>query len=422
MDDRTAQVWPLAARRTMAIGIAIIGTASVAIATIPAILLGLALLVTAVPVWRVRRGSDAPPTVTDHKLDLAAARGIVARYGEDSISPFILRPDKAFAFAAGGVLAYRVFGDTAVVSGDPVGPPGSAAPVLAEFLDTARRRGWNVVLYGASGRHLEDYRALGLRSLCVGEEAVADPGRFTLEGRPVRKLRQSVNRVERRGWTVTAHDGRDVDAATEAEIDALEARWREGRERMLGFTMGMGEHEGGVTAGDLYLLARSPEGELAATMRFISHRGKLSLDTMRRVGETPNGLNEALVCRALEIARERGVAEVSLNYAGLAHLIRHEPPGGWLARRLTSWVTAVLGRRFQMERLVCFNEKFTPDWRPRYLVYTRRRSLAGAVLRVLQAEGYVRLPERTRQVGGPRRWPTLPALESSEASLRGARR
>jgi lysyl-tRNA synthetase class 2 len=277
-------------------------------------------------------------------------------------------------------------------------------------------------MYGASGRHLGDYRALGLRALCVGEEAVADPSRFTLEGRPVRKLRQSVHRIERRGWTVTALDGREIDAGTEAEIDALEARWRTGRERLLGFTMGMGVHEGGVTAGDLYLLARSPEGELAATMRFISHRGKLSLDTMRRVGETPNGLNEALVCRALELARDRGVAEVSLNYAGLAHLIRQEPQGGWLARRVTGWMTSALGRRFQMERLVRFNEKFTPDWRPRYLVYATRRGLAGCALRVLQAEGYVRLPERARQAGEPRRWPSLPSLESSEAGLPGARR
>ena len=34
------------------------------------------------------------------------ARAIVERHGEDSLSPFILRPDKAFHFAADGVLAY----------------------------------------------------------------------------------------------------------------------------------------------------------------------------------------------------------------------------------------------------------------------------------------------------------------------------
>ena len=53
---------------------------------------------------------------------------------------------------------------------------------------------------------------------------------------------------------------------------------------------------------------------------------------------------------------------------------------------------APLARRFQMERLVRFNEKFSPEWRPRYLVYESRAALPRSVLRVLQAEGY--LPER----------------------------
>ena len=161
---------------------------------------------------------------------------------------------------------------------------------------------------------------------------------------------------------------------------------------MLGFAMSMGEFELCVRPDDVYVLARSPEGELQAVMRFLSHRGKLSLDTMRRVGETPNGLNEALVCAVLEFAGTRGVPEVSLNYAGLAHLVRRAPSDGRFARPLTSALIRPLRSRFQMDRLVVFNEKFSPDWRPRYLVYESRATLPRTVLRVLQAEGYV--PER----------------------------
>jgi lysyl-tRNA synthetase class 2 len=345
----------------------------------------------------------------------AAARHLVERYGEDSISPFIVRPDKAYAFAAGGVLAYRVFGRTAVVSGDPVGPAGAGPTVLAGFLDMARSRGWDVVVYGASAAQLETYHQLGLRSLCIGEEAVVRPDGFSLTGRRVRKLRQSVHRMERRGWEIVACDGVAIDAQTEAEIDAVEAQWRADRPRMLGFAMSMGEFEVGVRPNDLYLLARSPEGNLAATMRFIAHRGKLSLDTMRRVGETPNGLNEALVSRALELARERGIYEVSLNYAGLAHVIRHTPSGSWFRRRATSLAIAVLGRRFQMERLVRFNDKFAPEWRPRYLVYPSRHALPKAVYRVLQAEGYISHPPRSEQP------PTPLASPRSQAPLVSAR-
>ena len=337
-----------------------------------------------------RRQPLAADLTSSEVGELARARAIVAAYGEDSLSPFLLRPDKHFEFAAGGVLAYRMFGPTAVVSSDPVGPAEAVTATLARLQKKVHRDGGRVALYGCSARYLAAYRELGLRAICAGEEAVVDPAAFGLEGRAVRKLRQSVNRMQRRGWQVQARDGRQVGTGLETEIDALERRWRAGRGRMLGFAMAMGEFDPGIGPADLYMLARSPSGELAGVMRFISHRGKLSLDTMRRVGETPNGLNEALVCTALEVARERGVVEVSLNYAGLGHLIRRPAGDGKLREALRRLVLRRLGRHFQMERLVRFNEKFSPEWRPRYLVYESRAALAGSVVRVLQAEGYLR--------------------------------
>ena len=322
----------------------------------------------------------------------AAAHQIVDRHGHDSLSPFLVRPDKALAFAAGGVLSYRVIGGTAVVSADPAAPDGAAAAVVSSFLLQARRRGWKVVLWGVSDRHLADYRGLGLHAVRAGEEAFVDPREFSLEGRRVRKLRQSVHRVQRRGWEITVHEGRHIGAGLEAEMDVLEAAWRRGRRHLHGFAMGLGAFAGPLLPDDLYVLARSPAGELGAAMRFVSHCGNLSLDTMRRVGETPNGLNEALMARALEVARERGIGEVSLNYAGLGHLVRREPSANRVTRALTRLAMTPLHRRFQMDRLVRFNDKFTPEWRPRYLVCESRGALPRAIVRVLQAEGY--LPER----------------------------
>jgi lysyl-tRNA synthetase class 2 len=192
------------------------------------------------------------------------------------------------------------------------------------------------------------------------------------------------------------YDGRELDARLESEIDEVETVWRAGLPRVLGFAMGMGPYESEIRPNDLYLLARSPEGELHGVMRFMAHRGRLSLDTMRRTGDTPNGLNEALVCEALAVARERGVPEVSLNYAGLAHLVRHERDRSRLLNRANRAGVHLLSGRFQLDRLVRFNDKFHPEWRPRYLVYESRVGLPRTVLRVLQAEGYLAQPVRTR--------------------------
>jgi lysyl-tRNA synthetase class 2 len=215
--------------------------------------------------------------------------------------------------------------------------------------------------------------------------------------------------VRRRGWEIRVLEGRELDDALEAEIDAVESVWRARRRRVLGFAMGMGTFKPILRPDDLYAVARAPEGELRAVMRFAAHREKLSLEAMRRIGETPNGLNEALVVRALEAAAERRVAEVSLNYAGLGHVVHASREGGGVGGAMSRGCLGLLGRRFQLERLVRFNDKFFPEWRPRFLVYESPDTLPRAVVRILQAEGYLReprqLPALAGRLGVPRRRP-----------------
>ncbi len=340
------------------------------------------------------------------------AAGIVARWGSDSLDPFALRQEKAFHFDHGGLLAYRTLRETAVVSGDPIGPPGSAGAITASFLRFAAERGWDVVLTGASGRFLDDYRELGLRVMCIGQEAVVDPARFTLTGRTIRKVRQSVTRAERRGWSVEIAAGVRPGHPLSAELGAVEARWRARRGRDHGFAMTLGRLWGAPeddTA--VYALGRAPDGELRAFVRFALAGDSLSLDAMRRSGDEPNGLNEALVARTLEWARDRGIAEVSLNFAGFAHLMASRA-GLSGSQRLLRWALGRVHGRFQLERLMTFNDKFQPAWRPRYLVYGARTHLPLAALRVLQAEAYIR-PPRTKL--RPSCW--VPAGEPSELAL-----
>ena len=184
------------------------------------------------------RNPAAPDGHTPAEHSRAAA--LVAAHARDSLDPFALREDKRFHFAAGGVLAYRVIRETAVASGDPIAAPGRAPDVMASFLSLARRQGWAVALTGASSHHLAAYRRLGLRSLQIGNEAVVNPARFSLEGRPVRKVRQSVARVRRRGWSVEVVDARALARPSAEALETLERRWRAARPRIVGFAMTLG--------------------------------------------------------------------------------------------------------------------------------------------------------------------------------------
>jgi lysyl-tRNA synthetase, class II len=357
------------------------------------VLLVTALIAAAILLHALLRPAQA---ATGHSpADHVRAAEIVTRHGNDSLDPFALREEKTFFFAHGGLLAYRTLRGTAVVSGDPIGPPGSGMRIVADFLGFAAEKGWEVVITAASDRLLDGYRALGLRTMCIGEEAVVDPASFSLEGRAIRKVRQSVTRAERQGWTLEVVEGLDPDSVLANELAVVEAAWRAGRERLYGFAMSLGRLWGApedTTA--VYALGRAPGGDLRSFIRFARCRGTLSLDVMRRSGDEPNGMSEALIARTLVWAREQGIEEVSLNFAGFAHVMgaQAQPTRG---HRLLRRGLELVHGRFQLERLMAFNEKFHPEWRRRFLVYEAHTRLPLAALRVLQAEAYIR-PPRSR--------------------------
>ncbi|MEA2321824.1 MAG: lysyl-tRNA synthetase, class [Solirubrobacteraceae bacterium] len=322
----------------------------------------------------------------------ARAAAIVAEHATDSLAPFALREDKAFHFAHGGVLAYRTLRGTAVVSGDPIGPAAAAPAILASFEREAARHGWAVVLTGASARHLDGYRRLGLQAVCIGEEAVVDPATFSLAGRSMKALRHAVTRQGRRGWTVELLSGARLSPAAVDELLAVERAWRAAQPRLTGFAMTLGRLWGAEEDDhSLYVLGRDPDGRVRAFVRFAEYAGGLSLDAMRRVGDTPNGLMDALVVRAIEHARELGLRAVSLNFAGFAHIMAADR-SLTLTQRVARALLRVGRGRFQLERLVMFNKKFAPRWEPRYLVHRGLPRLPVVGLRVLQAEAYVRAP------------------------------
>jgi lysyl-tRNA synthetase class 2 len=328
------------------------------------------------------------------------AAAIVSEHGDDSIAPFLLRADKTFFFARDGVLAYRLIGGTAVMSGDPVGP--DAAATLAAFLTIAARRGWDVCAMAARREHIDAYRALGLRAIRIGSEAIVDPAAFSLDGRASRTVRKAVHRVRRHGWTIETLAGAELTPALAAELEAVEREWRTRHPRLYGFAMTSDRLWGArEDAHDVYAVARNEAGAVRAFQRYVPYRGGLSLDAMRRLDDEPNGISDALVASALAEARSRGCREVSLNFSSLAHVLAGDSRAAARAR----WLLRPLRHRFQLERLARFAAKFGPEWRPRYLVYTRRARLPVAVVRVMQAEAYLR-PPRPRP--RPDAWSPLP--------------
>ena len=325
-----------------------------------------------------------------------AAVQLVRAHGSDTLSFFKLRADKHYFFSSdrSAFVGYQVQNGVLLLSGDPVGPDAALAELLADLKAFAQTRGLKLAAVGASERLLPLWERLGLRTMYLGDEAIIEVGEFSLEGRPIRKVRQSVSRLRKAGYTAELHRVSELAPAVAAEVEEVLERGREGAPER-GFSMAMDSLRGDHGQDTLVVLARDEEHAIRGVLHFVPCFGRaaMSLSFMRRDPRTPNGLTEFLVVSAVELLRERGVDEMSLNFAAFARWI-HSPERP--AERALGRLIALGNRFFQIESLYRFNAKFFPRWQPRYLVYQGALGLPRASLAAMWAEGQIPKPELPR--------------------------
>ncbi len=309
--------------------------------------------------WLRPLSETVAQTVAERRL----ARSLVEEFGRDSLSFFALRRDKSFFFSPTqrSFLAYRVVGGTAIVSGDPVGDEAEFDALLAEFQRVARSSGWRFAVVSVSGDNLPRYARLGMKSIAMGDEAVLMPAQFSLEGRSIRKVRQSVSRLTKAGYTFRVLN---AEHAVRAAVEEVSSAWRGGNVER-GFSMAIDDL---YAEGTLLALAEDADGRLGGFLHLAPAPAHdvWSLSTMRRRPDTPNGLNEFLITKAALWAKEAGVSELSLNFCAMTDLLDAERATTVL-RRAVRRALLLADNVFQLERLHSFSRKFHPVWRPRYV-------------------------------------------------------
>jgi lysyl-tRNA synthetase class 2 len=140
----------------------------------------------------------------------------------------------------------------------------------------------------------------------------------------------------------------------------------------------------------LFVIGFDSEDRVTGFLHFaVSAAGRaLSLSSMPRLRDSPNGLNEWLICETIAWARDAGYSRVSLNFAPFAALLT---PEAQLSRSQEVQRQALLRLKghFQLDNLLLFNRKFGPNWERRFVVYERRRDLPRVGVAALAAEAYL---------------------------------
>jgi lysyl-tRNA synthetase class 2 len=354
------------------------------------------LAVTMAVVLLLRPGTRLPERTDEDERTL---RELLRRYGSgDSLGYFALRADKSLIWAPSGraAIAYRVIHGVSLASGDPIGAESAWPDAIGAWLADCTLHGWTPAVLGCGNAGGRAYRKHGLDVVELGDEAVLEVAEFSLQGRPMRGVRQAVARIQRAGYVCQVARQRDLTSAEVADaIEAAEA-FRDGAVER-GFSMAL-SRLGDPRDGDcLFVICRDAAGRVRGLLQFVPWGADgLSLDLMRGDRSAGNGLTEFMVVSAVEAAPELGVRRMSLNFAVLRSVFaRAEELGAGPVLRLWHRLLRAASGLWQIESLYRANAKYLPTWQPRYLCFPTARDLPRIAIAALSAEAF--LPGGRRQ-------------------------
>ena len=346
------------------------------------------------------------------------ARQLVATHGGDTLAYFALRDDKRWFFHGETLVAYAVTQGVALVSPDPIGPVAERRKAWFAFRQFADDHGWPIAVMAASEEWLPIYRSTGMREMYVGDEAVADVRRFNLDGGKNKGLRQAVNRIANNGYRMEFHDPTEITANLEAGLRGLMTESRRG-EMERGFSMTLGRIFDPRDTGLLLAVCFGPDNVPAAFCQYVpaSAVNGFSLDLMRRSerGDHPNGLTDYVVVETIRHLREQGMVGLGLNFATMRGVLAGER-GDNMSRRVERWFYSKMSDSMQIESLWKYNDKFDPDWIPRYACYDSAEHLLVSATALAKAESWWEIPVvgrffRPSGDGSPMGLPALPDPE-----------
>jgi lysylphosphatidylglycerol synthetase-like protein (DUF2156 family) len=332
-------------------------------------------------------------TSAERRIAELRAREIVRRHGRGTLDYFALRDDKQFFFFRDSLVAYAVYGGVALISPDPIGPEAERTEAFSAFRSYGESRGWTIGVMAASQEWTQIYRAAGMHSIYLGDEAIVDCQTFSLEGGKMKGLRQACTRLARHGYSVQFLDPASIDPSQVTAITELITMLRRG-EGERGFSMMLGRLFDPKDKGLLLAIVHGPRGAPAAVCQFVPSPAinGYSLDLMRRdPGEHPNGLIDYALCSTIAYLADQGAGGLSLNFAAFRSVLDGERGDGTFTR-VERWALKRLSGVLPIESLWTFNAKYHPDWLARYLVYPAAESFVPVVAAILRAESITEIP------------------------------
>jgi phosphatidylglycerol lysyltransferase len=338
------------------------------------------ILLLVVSIRKLLRAPDPEPHVPN-EAELDELRGIIKTAANPSASLALLR-DKAILFSPDrrSFIMYGVTNHIWVAMGEPVGNEADFSELIWAFRTQCDRHGGRAVFYQVGEDNMAQFADAGFSFFKLGEEAIIPLTGFTLEGVKQKDMRYIHRKIEKLGFTFEVLPAESVDEIL-PRLKEISNAWMDskgGKEKS--FSLGSFDEDylrnfpGGIV--------RDQAGTIVAfTNLWSGGQGReLSIDLMRYLPDTPNGIMDYLFVSLFLWGSAQGYAEFNMGMAPLAGLEDHPLSPVWT--KMGVWVFKHGEHFYNFQGLRRYKEKFNPEWRPRYLANQGNTQLPNEFLNI----------------------------------------
>lgn len=295
------------------------------------------------------------------------ARNILEEYGKSATDHFKIAPDKLLFFSRGAdaFVAYRMANHYAVVLEEPVCSEEDKTEVLREFDQFCKTNGWIPIYYRVDEDSLGYFRELRKSKLFIGQEALIDVEKFSLQGTDKKSLRNGLNSLKKKGFTAELIDAPLSDALLD-ELEQVSNEWLQESERTE-FVFSQGMFNRNELKAQQVIVVKDEDGRIKAFLNIIPDYapGECTYDLIRKTADAPGGCMDLLIITLTEHARSKGFQFLNLGLAPMAGIANPENT----AEQMMLYGYNNLKRFSQYKGLRIFKEKYADIWLNKYLVY-----------------------------------------------------
>jgi phosphatidylglycerol lysyltransferase len=301
--------------------------------------------------------------------DLQKAKALVEKYGKSSLDYFKTYYDKKFWFSEDGegFVSFKTSQNYAFVLENPVCTDNEALLKMVTGFDAfCRQNGLRSAYYRIPELNKTLYERLGKKVFPIGEEAVINLGKWTLEGGDKKGMRNAVNKLTKSDFTFQVNEPPQKDAFLQ-QLKATSDEWLKDTQRHeIVFSQGLFSEK--ELKSQIILSLENPEGKVVGFINLIPdyNAGEANFDLMRKTVDAPNGTMDFLFAKMFDYLKGIGFSRCNMGMVPMSGIDTPEN----MQERVVKLAYEKLKQFGHYKSLREYKEKFDPDWQMMYLVYS----------------------------------------------------